>query len=348
MGGDAQVPGVQTGTRLAFFGSMTLLAREMRAVLEKRPFLVTDVRLYDAAGEGALSEYAGEALVVSRPDEDAILGLDIAFYCGTTAEMAPYLDWPARRGFTAIDLSGASLDRPDVPLIHTDINAADLGRAGAAVPLVAAPHAISHNIATLAAASAEAGALKAIRAVALRPASEMGEAGIEELQRQTVGLLNFHEVPHDVFGRQMAFNIIPSRGMAAIEAVVLEPRIRREAALLSRLDVASVSLATAFVPVFHGHALHLTLEFEQAVTMAALESSLRQARGVRLVEDPAEFSPVDLAGEESVAVSAMPIDGGASRVVMLWSFCDNLRGGAALNAIRIAERVADLRQGMGR
>jgi aspartate-semialdehyde dehydrogenase len=337
-----------TGTRLGFFGSTSLLARELRAVIETRGFPALDVRLFDAAAEGTLSEFAGEALVVTRPDEDEAAGLDLAFLCGSAAEMAPYLEWPVRRGFTAIDLSGASLERGDVPLVHTEINAADIARDGRPLPLLGAPHAVSHNIATVAAAASAAAPVRGVHAVALRPVAEMGEPGIEELQRQTVSLLNFQEMPREVFGRQLAFNLVPSAGVGANRAEGIEQRLRREAARLSGLDMACVNVSSAFAPVFHGHLIHMTIAFDEAVTGAALRGALQQARGVRVIEDVQEFSAVDLAGEESVAVSLQGVEAGAPRQASLWTFCDNLRGGSALNAIRIAERVVDLRQGLSR
>jgi aspartate-semialdehyde dehydrogenase len=345
MGADGRAVPVQAGTRLAFFGSTSLLARELRAVLESRGFPAVDVRLYDSAAEGTLTEFAGEALVVTRPDEDEVAGLDLAFFCGSAAEMAPYLDWPARCGFTGIDLSGAALERGGVPLVHTEINPADIAPDGRPVPLVAAPHAVSHNLATIVAAAGAAAPVRSVEAVALRPVSEMGEAGIEELQRQTVGLLNFSEVPKEAFGRQMAFNVVPSAGVDASRLAGFDHRVRREAAGLSRLDMSRVVLGSAFVPIFHGHTMHLTLGFDAPVTADGLRAALRGTRGVRLVDEAQDFSPVDLAGEEAVAVSFLTVEAGSPQRATLWSFCDNLRGGAALNAIRIAERVVDLRGG---
>ena len=338
---EARVRDVGTGTRLGFFGSMTLLAREMRSVLESRAFPAADVRLFDAAAEGTLSEFGGEALVVTRPDEDAIPGLDIAFLCGTAAEMAPYLDWPARWGFTAIDLSGAAFDR-GAPLVHAGINPADIASGGVPVPLIAAPHAVAHNLVTLAAAARGAASVASIDAVAFRPVSEMGEKGIEELQGQTVGLLNFTEVPNEVLGRQVAFNLVPSPGVPSSRAEGFEERIQREVSVLAGLETNRVSLASAIAPLFHGHAMHVALRFGQPVTREGLSAAFEQSREVRLVTDPEAFSPVDLAGEETLAIGFLQVDE-TSRRAGFWSFCDNLRGGALLNAVRLAERLADLR-----
>lgn len=337
------------GSRIAFFGSTSLLAKEIRSALERRSFHAADVKLYDEEGVGTLSEYEGEALLAVRPDEDAIVGLDIAFMCGTPGQTAPYLDWPLRRGFVAIDLSGASRGRSGVPLVHTEINPGAItggNGGGAAVPaIIGSPHPISHNLASLVAALREEGEVVEVEAFALRPASELGEPGIDELYRQTVSLLNFASVPQEVFGRQLAFNVLPSTGAPREGDGPLDERIEAETAALLDLEPGRVTIRSAFVAIFHGHALAVTLEFANPPSLEALRSRIGSTRGLRLVEEVADFSPVDLAGEEAVALTPPRAEARRPRRVRLWSFCDNLKGGAALNAVRIAERVADIRGG---
>jgi len=182
-----------------------------------------------------------------------------------------------------------------------------------------------------------------VETVALRPVSDMGERGIDELYRQTVGLLNFTGIPQDVFGRQMAFNVVPSSGVDTSRSEGTETRLREETSRLLGMSEAQIALTSAFVSMFHGHALAIRIDFESPVSEQSLMSAMRSARGLRMMEDPAAFSPVDLAGEESVAVLGPWVDSQRPRRVSMWSFCDNLKGGAALNAVRIAERVADLR-----
>ena len=183
-----------------------------------------------------------------------------------------------------------------------------------------------------------------VGSLALRPAAEMGEKGINELYRQTVGLLNLTEVPHEVFGRQLAFNLLPSTGVLINQVQDFDRRTREEAARMLSMELSQVSLASAFLPMFHGHALAVTLVFEEPPDLEILKSLARTTRGLRLIEDPALFSPVDLAGEECVAIVNLHADSSCPTRINLWSFCDNLKGGATLNAVRIAERVADLRR----
>lgn len=334
-----------SGPTLAFFGSMSLMAKEIRSVLESRAFPAGDVKLYDESEEGAITEFAGEAVVVTRPDEEAILGVDIAFLCGSRARMTPYLDWPGRRGYVGIDMSGASLDRSGVPLVHAGINPEairDGGPGGAVPPLIGAPHAVSHNLATVVEAARRVGRVTALEAVALRPVSEMGDKGIDELYQQTVAVLNFSPVPQEVFGRQIAFNILPAPGTPQAEPWQ-EERISAETARMLAMDPGRISLTSAFLPMFHGHATAVSLQFEHPVDAGALAAAFGAAGSLRLVTDPALATPVDLAGEERVAVLGMEAVRHRPEQVRLWTFCDNLKGGAALNAVRIAERLVEQR-----
>lgn len=336
-------PRAAAGARVAFFGPTTLLAREIRQSLEGGAFPVADVRLYDDVDEGALAEFAGEALVVTRPDEEALGGLDLAFMCGPASRTAGYLPWAGRHGFVAIDLSGASSGREGVPLVHVGINPGDIASGGRPHPIIAAPQALAHNIAAIGSAARGAGVLERIDAVGLCPASDLGDKAVDELYRQTVALLNFASVPTEEFGRQQAFNILPSAGVAPGGVPRTADLLRDETRRLLGLDAGAVAIDTAFAPLFHGHACHLALTFARPIDAGAARDALAGTRGIRVIEDPASFSPVDLTEETGIAVLMAGAEDGASRRVALWTFCDNLRGGAALNAVRIAERVADLR-----
>ena len=337
-------PQAAPGVRVAFFGPTTLLAREIRQTLEAGTLLVTDVRLYDDTEAGTLAEFAGEAVAVTRPDEEALPALDLAFMCGAAGATAGYLSWAERHGFVAIDLSGASSGMAGVPLVHVGINPADIADKRRPHPVIAAPQALAHNLASLGAAMRAVGELERIDAVGLRTASELGDKAVDELYRQTVALLNFASVPSEEFGRQQAFNILPSAGVPKSLARGTEDRLASETRRLLGLGAERVAIDTAFVPLFHGHACHAAFAFTAEVARGAVREKLEQTRGVRVIEDPASFSPVELVGETDIAVLLTEPSSGSTRRIALWSFCDNLKGGAALNAVRIAERVVDMKR----
>jgi len=279
-------------TNLAFFGATSLRAREIRNLLDARGFLAGRVKLYDKEGEGTISEFGGEALVVTAPDEEEMVGIDIAFMCGSAADTVSYLGWAASRGFVAIDLSGATSGKSDVPLVHTEINPESIS---ARTQVISAPHPVCHNLATLVAAIGRPGRLVNVQSVALRPASDMGDRGIDELYKQTVGLLNFSQVSQETFGKQLAFNVLPSAAVLEDPVQGFDKRMQEDTARLLGMDPAHVSLVSAFIPMFHGHIFAVTLEFESSPDLDSLRSLAKATRGIRLVEDPDVFSPVELA-----------------------------------------------------
>ena len=334
-------PEIAYGSKIAFFGATTLLARGIRSLLESRGFPTSDVKLFGTESRGVLGEYAGEAIVVSTPDEESIPDLDIAFMCGGVSETSRYLGWAERKGFIALDLSGASRGRLNVTTVHAEINPEAIGPEA---HIIASPHAVSHNLSSLIAAVRSAGTIARVEALALRPAADMGESAISELYKQTVALLNFSSIPQEVFGRQLAFNVLPSQSLPQSRAEEFDRRIQEETARILGMDEALFAVTSAFVPVFHGHALSVAVAFDGSVEAKTLAAAMKAARGLRLVEDPGLFSPVEPAGEEGVAVLGPSEDTHRSERFTFWIFCDNLKDGAALNAVRVAERIADMQR----
>src|SRR5213593_3217058 len=119
-----EVARVPRRAHIALFDGNTLTAKGVKERLVARSFPAASVRLFTSRSdpEANLTEFAGEAMLVTAPDIDALGDLDIAFLCGTEREGALYLDWPARAGFTAIDLTTASNRREGVPLVNMSVN----------------------------------------------------------------------------------------------------------------------------------------------------------------------------------------------------------------------------------
>src|SRR5262245_2317557 len=111
---------VASKAHLALFDATTLVAKGIKDRLVERRFPIASVHLYTSSDdpEANLTEFAGEAMLVTQPDIDALGTIDIAFFCGTPPEGERYLDWPGRKGFVAIDLTAASHARPAVPVVN--------------------------------------------------------------------------------------------------------------------------------------------------------------------------------------------------------------------------------------
>jgi aspartate-semialdehyde dehydrogenase len=328
--------GARRGANLALFEAGTLLAKGVKEQLVGRGFPVASMRLYTSRQDpdANLSEFDGEAMFVSEPDVEALGPLDIAFFCGTPPEGDRYLDWPKQRGFTAIDLSSAARRDAAAPLINAAINPEKLR---GSPHLVATPHPVSLMLSTVLAPLVRGCGVESASAVVLEPVSEAGDEGINELYRQTVGVLNFQEWPQDVFGRQVAFNLIPAFawGERGGPAGSSEQRIEAEVRAIAggRFDPA---IAVVVAPVFHCHAAMLRVVLPEGKGGPDLDASLAAVPDIRREAGETALTPVDRAGEPGIFV-ASPRPAGSPRAFWLWVVSDNLRAGAALNAVRIAE-----------
>ena len=328
----------ERGAHVALFDANTLLGKGVKERLVDRRFPVASVHLYTSSEDpdANLSEYAGEAMLVSRPDIEALGPLDIAFYCGARPEGARYLDWPTRRGFVAIDLTTASRGAAGVPVVNAIVNPEALP---AASGLVGTPHPIALVLSTVLAVVKRGCGVSEASAVVMQPASESGEAGISELYQQTLGLLNFQDLPREVFGRQVAFNLVPGD----LDAGTAPPG-GASAAEIERdiLQVAgggfALSVAVVLAPVFHCHATMMRVVLPKGKGREDLLAALRGTDEIRIGARDGRATPVDCAGEPGILVTGIR-QAGAPEAFWLWTVSDNLQSGSALNAVRIAEAL---------
>lgn len=321
---------------VALFDAQSLIAKGVRERLVERAFPIASVHLYTSQPdpEANLTEFGGQAMFVAPADFDALAPLDIAFLCGTRPEGALYLDWPGRKGFAAIDLTSASRAAEGVPLVNAAVNP----EAIPATPgLIGTPHPVALMLSTVLSAIRRGCGLEEASIVALQPVSERGEEGIGELYQQTLGLLNFRDMPREVFGRQLAFNLVPDflygkggpPGGAATEA--LEAEISQVAG-----GGFGLSLSIVLAPVFHCHAAMARVVLPPKRGRKDLLAALGGSRDLNLQEGGVGATPVERAGEPGILVAGVR-PAGAENAFWLWLVADNLASGAALNAVRIAE-----------
>jgi len=334
----ARTPPATRKAHLALFDATTLVAKGIKDRLVDRGFPIASVRLYTSSDdpEANLTEFAGEAMLVAQPDIDALGAIDLAFFCGTRAEGERYMDWPAGRGFVGIDLTTAAHARPDVPVINATVNP---GRLPQGPGLVAAPRPIGLLLSTVLAAIERACGLEEASAVVLQPVSECGEEGIGELYRQTVALLNFQDLPTEIFGRQVAFNLIPDviYGGAGTPGAGAPAEIEAE---VKRIVGGRFGLSVSVIlaPVFHCHAAALRVVLPPGRGAGDLAGAFRASGDTIFWQEGRGATPVERAGEAGILVGGLRPAGG-ERAFWLWVVSDNLTSGAALNAVRIAEAV---------
>ena len=321
----------------------------MRAILEERGFPVDEIRYFASArSAGSTLPWKGADVVV----EDAAVadpsGLDIAlFSAGATSskELAPRF---AAAGVTVIDNSSAWRMHPDVPLIVSEVNPGEIRNAR--IGIIANP-----NCTTMAAMPVlkplhdEAGLVRMIAAT-YQAVSGGGLAGVDELDKQA------REVSGDAralaydgeavafpapakFAKPIAFNVLPYAGKYADDGSLEtdeEQKLRNESRKILDIPNLRVSGTCVRVPVYTGHSLSINAEFERAISVERALELLAAAPGVELMDIP---TPIEAAGKDPSYVGRVrqdtSVDGGRGLALFLSN--DNLRKGAALNAVQIAE-----------
>ncbi|HEX9426229.1 MAG TPA: Asd/ArgC dimerization domain-containing protein [Candidatus Polarisedimenticolia bacterium] len=330
---------------LALFDATTLIAKGVKEQLLARKFPIASVRLYTSQEdpEQNLTEFGEEAMLVSRPDPEALGPLDIAFLCGASDEGARYLDWPDRGKFVAIDLTNASNEASGIPLVNADVNpAAIIARPG----VIAAPHPIAHALSSLLAPIQRGPGLLEAAAVVLQPASDAGDAGIEELYRQTASLMNFQDLPTAVFGRQLAFNLLPAfLYKSGVGPGGARPeRIEREVRKVTGGEFG-LSVEVLLAPVFHCHTILAHVVLPEGATRDDLLAGFEGNDAVQIADAEGRATPVDRAGKTGLLLAGVRPAGRSSSFWAL-GIADNLTSGTARNAVRIAEAL--LEQGLVR
>lgn len=305
--------------KIAVVGAASLDGARIREALAECGVPGSRVELYGAAtGEAVLSEYAGEARLVQEISTDSLSASDVVFVCEPTD--------PSRlpREGIVLDLTGGL---SGASLVHIPLRPLPEG-----VSRVRVPDALSIVLAEILASlpSPVRGSLAS--AVILRPAAAYGPAGLEELREQTVGLLRFEPPPVEVFGRTLAFNVLPDPSPAE-EGTAPGGRIAREVALLLQDDAPPLTLRLATAPVFHGHLLFLRLD-GAGLERGAILASLASAAGIEVVDGGTALTPVDAPDERRTVIFDLETD---ARGAWLVAVLGEAETAAARQAVAVAE-----------
>ncbi len=330
--------------RIAIFGATGQVGSVMRSVLRERGFPLDGVRfLASQRSAGRKLEWGGGQVEVEDAWAASYAGIDIALFSiggSASRELAPRV---AAAGAIVVDNSSAWRMDPDVPLVVSEVNGHELSR----VPkgIVANPNCTTMvALPTLAALDRAAG-LRRVVASTYQAVSGAGGAGVAELEEQiakagsraadlTFSGSSVEFPPASVFDRTVAFNVLPVAGTLVDSETNEEHKFRDEARKILGIPDLPVSCTCVRVPVFTGHSLSLNVELGSDLSPDEACEVLRDAPGVELAEVP---TPLMSAGTDTTYVGRVRRDPGAEHGLALFVTGDNLRKGAALNAVQIAE-----------
>jgi aspartate-semialdehyde dehydrogenase len=315
----------------------------MLRVLEERAFPVEYVSaLASERGEDRTVEFCGEDIPVKTLTEESLVAHDIVLFATSAAVSREFVPLAAAAGAVAIDNSRAFRMDPDVPLVVPEVNpdAVD-SHAG----VIANPNCSTIQIVLpLEAVRREAGLVRVV-ASTYQSVSGTGLAAMDELEVQSYAVLAGEPAVSEVYPTQIAFNCLPhiddfdEDGHSREEQKMIDET--RKILGLARLPVAVTCVR---VPVFRSHAVALNVETEQPLEPEEVRAMLSAFPGVRVLDEPGSAgypTQVDTEGTDDVWVGRIRRDDSVRNGLWMWVVADNLRKGAALNAVQIAELLVD-------
>ncbi len=326
--------------RVAIAGATGVVGQEFLRVLEQRAFPIAELRLLASArSAGKPIEFGGQEHVVEDLATASFEGVDVAFFSAGSDQQA-HARRAAAEGALVVDNSSAFRMDPDVPLVVPEVNAA-AGRAHKG--LIANPN-CSTIILVVVLAPLEAQArIRRIVVSTYQAVSGSGAAAVAELTQQAEAAREGRPLQAEVYPAPIHANVIPFVQAFAEDDITTEEwkMVKETRRILERPDLA-ISATCVRVPVLRAHSEAVNIEFEREVSPDEVRAWLAEAPGVRVVDDPAALSfptPADAQDGDDVLVGRIRRDPGNPKAVDLWLTGDQLRKGAALNAVQIAESV---------
>jgi aspartate-semialdehyde dehydrogenase len=329
------------GYRVAIVGATGLVGQEFIKVLEQRHFPMDSVSLL------ASDRSAGKKMFVTHNEievketaPESFEGIDIALFSAGAEISRHFSPIAAQAGATVVDNSAAWRMDPNVPLVVPEVNVEDIpGHKG----IIANPNCSTIQMVVALYPLHKVNPIKRIVVSTYQSVSGTGSAAIEELTTQAKQVLNGQSaVPH-VYPHQIAFNLLPEIDVFLDNGYTKEEwKMVEETRRIMHANDIAVSATCVRVPVFVSHSEAVHIELSQPMSPDEARQILAQAPGVKLLDDPVISlypQPWSAAGTDEVYVGRIRQDASHPRGLVMWIVSDNVRKGAALNAIQIAEEM---------
>jgi len=330
--------------RVAIAGATSLRGKDLKQYIEESEFPVGEIRLFDEElAAGALTEVGGEPAVVHAIDDSSFDRIRFVFFTGSASFAAKHAPTALRAGSTVIDLSGGLQNvagaRLWIPALDALLSPPAVWATGQARIEVCISPSVPAILASAMSVALAGSALTRCAIVFLQPVSERGQAGVSELEAQTVNLLSLHTIPQEVFDTQVAYNLLDRWGAESAEKLGdAWDRVSSEVGqyLAGRTPVPALTMIQA--PVFFGCAFSAFAEFSGIPAEDEILRGLQKAGFVTVPEGDPGPSNLSVAGEAQANIRLAHRDRNVEHGYWLWGAADNLRLGS-INAIRIAERL---------
>ena len=325
--------------RVAVLGATGAVGREMLNVLDELRVPVSEViALASARSEGEEVEFGRRTLKVKLARPEAFDGVDIVLASAGSAVSKLLLPEAAKRGALCIDNSSAFRMVPEVPLVVPEVNPEAMIRHNG---IIANPNCSTIQLVVALKPLHDAAGLRKVVVTTYQSTSGAGKKGMDELHDQTVALLNSRPFEVEVHHARIAFNVVPHIGAPGADGYTEEElKLLYETRKIMGLPDLLVSPTAVRVPVFACHSESVLCEFDRPMSPELARELLGKAPGVKVVDDLAQKQypmPMDVAGTDEVYVGRIRRDLASPLGLAMWVVADNLRKGAATNAVQIAQ-----------
>jgi len=326
---------------VAVVGATGAVGNEMISVLEERNFPVERLRLFASErSEGITLKFQESDIPVETLNEDCFKGIDIALFSAGGERSKIWAPIAARSGCVVIDNSSQWRMDPNAPLVVPEVNAHDLKWHKG---IIANPNCSTIQMVVVLKPIHDLAKIKRVVVTTFQSVSGTGKKAMDELLEQTKDILNFSEVKCNVYPHQIAFNVLPHIDKFMENGYTKEEiKMVNETKKIMGDQSIRVTATTVRVPVFRGHSESLNIETEKKIMPNELRSVLSKAPGVIVFDAPEKNIyplPIDVAGKDEVYVGRIREDDSIENGINMWIAADNLRKGAALNAVQIAEEL---------
>lgn len=330
---------------VAVAGATGAVGQTMRQVLEERSFPVREIRfLASERSVGKELPFKGEMIPVRKLDHDSFSGVDIALFSAGGDRSLTFAPSAAKAGAVVIDNSSAWRMDPQVPLVVPEVNPhaiADYRTKG----IIANPNCSTIQMVVALKPLHDFARITRIVVSTYQAVSGTGQKAITELEGQVKAWASGAPMDVQVYPHQIAFNCLPHIDSFIENGYTKEEmKMVNETRKIMEAPEIRVVATTVRVPVFYGHSESVNVEFERPISPEKARELLKRAQGVKIVDDPGKNvypMAIEAAGQDLTFVGRIRKDLSCENGLALWIVADNIRKGAATNAVQIAEILAE-------
>ncbi len=332
------------GYIVAVVGATGAVGNEMVTTLEGRNFPVERLRLFASErSEGKIMEFRDTEIPVESLNDNSFEGIEIALFSAGAERSKIWAPVAVRSGCVVVDNSSQWRMDSKVPLVVPEVNPHDLKWHKG---IIANPNCSTIQMVVVLKPLHNAARIKRVVVTTFQSVSGTGQKAMDELLQQTIDMLNFKEIKCNVYPHQIAFNVLPHIDKFLENGYTKEEmKMVNETKKILGDNTIRITATTVRVPVFRSHSESLNIETEKKLTSNDVRAILSKAPGI-VVFDATDKNvyplPINVAGKDETYVGRIREDESIENGINMWIVADNLRKGAALNAVQIAEKLVEM------